>query len=200
MATTATTATTTPRALPAGPVDRAGGDHLTLGALLIVAAELLFFGGLTAAYLLARSSTSPWPAEGVELGLYVPVVIWISLVMASATAEWACDAHRHDDRRALLLALGITVGLGAAYLNGQWFELDRLGLAADAGAYQTLFLALVGFHMAHVAGAALATLLVVVRVLGGLSPRSGAVRAVSVLWHLAGGTWLVLFWLLYLVK
>lgn len=187
-------------ALPAGPDDRAGRDHLALGSLLVAAAELLFFGGLVAAYLLARSSTSPWPAEGVELGLYVPVVIWISLMMASFTAEWAGDAHRRDDRRGLLLALAITAGLGAAYLNGQWFELDRLALAADDGAYQTLFLTLVGFHMAHVAVTVLATLLVVVRVLGGLPRQSGAVRAVAVLWHLAAGTWLVVFWLLYLVK
>jgi cytochrome c oxidase subunit 3 len=161
----------------------------------------MFFGGLAAAYLLAKSSTSPWPPDGVDLQLYVPVVLMVTLLMSGFTVEWAAYAARRDDRRSLLVALFLTLGFGLAFLNGQWFELRRLGLDVDDHAYDGLFLALAGWHMVHVALGIGLLVFVTLRGLGGqLTPRGGVVRAAAFVWEAIVAVWVVFYWLLYLVK
>jgi cytochrome c oxidase subunit 3 len=64
---------------------RSGASPVRFGTILFLASELLFFGGLFAAYFALRAQTSPWPPEGVELDVRLSAVATALLLISSFT-------------------------------------------------------------------------------------------------------------------
>src|SRR4029450_6658277 len=69
-----------PAAMGIGPREIA---PLRFGTIVFLASELVFFGGLFAAYFTLRSETTPWPPAGVELDMVRPSVAPALLVLSS---------------------------------------------------------------------------------------------------------------------
>nr|MDQ3573867.1 cytochrome c oxidase subunit 3 [Actinomycetota bacterium] len=131
-----------PKALPP-----AGGEQprslLTMGVLLLAASGTMFFGTLLAAYLHLRNVTDGWPPEGVSLDLYLGNLLIITMVLSAVTVEWACYALRRDERRQASAALGITLGLGVAFLNLLVYSADQAPFDAASHPYGLVVTALV---------------------------------------------------------
>src|SRR2546427_4182260 len=58
---------------------------IRFGTILFLASELLFFGGLFAAYFTLRSETDPWPPGGVELDAKLSTLATGLLLLSSFT-------------------------------------------------------------------------------------------------------------------
>jgi cytochrome c oxidase subunit 3 len=71
-----------PAAIGAAPREIA---PIRFGTIVFLASELVFFGGLFAAYFTLRSETNPWPPAGVELDVVRPSVATALLVLSSFT-------------------------------------------------------------------------------------------------------------------
>ena len=134
--------TASPKALPP-----AGGmaprDLLTMGVLLLAASGTMFFGTLIAAYLHLRRVTDPWPPEGANLDLYLGNLLIITMVLSAGTMEWARYALRRDQRRQASAALGITMGLGVAFLNLLAYSAGQAPFDAASHPYGLVVTALV---------------------------------------------------------
>ncbi len=141
-------------ALPAGadsptPAGRPHGTTL-LGMKLFLAADAMVLVSLLVAYFTIKGSSPAWPARGVQLGTYLPTTITITASMAAASMAWMVVATRRNDQRNAFAAGVLTVVLGVAMANAQWYAIDNANFAASDHAYGTLYCVLLGFHLAHV--------------------------------------------------
>jgi cytochrome c oxidase subunit 3 len=193
-----------------------GIDTAMLGMLLFIGSEVMFFGGLFAAYFNARAQAQPnWPPEGMQDILnpfptepipYLPVIATTVLILSSVTMQWALRRIQRGDRTGMNRALLITLVMGIVFLSAQLFDyitlLDQDGFGINSGIYGTLFFTMTGFHGAHVFGGLVGMFVILVRGVSGQfsAKHHVAVEAVSAYWHFVDVVWIFLFLTLYFLK
>ena len=120
------------------PHDTHGGiSNPVLGMLLFITSEVMFFGGLFAAYFSLRANAAAvaadQPRERASRSTLaiLPFVgpATILLILSSFTCQFAVWAIRRDDRTAFIRAMAVTVVLGIVFLLMQAHRLraPRLG-------------------------------------------------------------------------
>ena len=184
----------------------AGMPTPLVGMLLFIASEVMFFGGLFAAYFNARASFvgewgPPPPAHELEV-LPIALPLTLVLVASSFTMQFGVWAIRRGDQGALRVWTAITLLLGVAFLIGQVYDYSILGFGISDGVFGTVFYTLTGFHGAHVFGGAIGLTIILARAMQGqFSARNHvAVEAVSMYWHFVDVVWIALFTTLYILK
>jgi cytochrome c oxidase subunit 3 len=194
------------------PHDSHGGiSNPVLGMLLFITSEVMFFGGLFAAYFSLRANSIQWPPdnpathEAFHLAIF-PFVgpATVLLILSSFTCQIAVWGIRSDDRTKFLRAMTVTVVLGIVFLGMQMIDYTALGaegLTLSSGTYGTTYYTLTGFHGAHVFGGVIMLSVVLYRGMAGQfnSRHYDAVEAASLYWHFVDVVWILLFSLLYLL-
>ena len=112
-----------------------------LGFILFLASEVMFFGGLFAAYFIARADSPVWPpplsaeqiADGVELKLEIalPFIATLVLILSSVTIQLGVWAIARGDRSALIRWLFISIVLGLSFLTAQLYDYSQLPFSVD---------------------------------------------------------------------
>jgi cytochrome c oxidase subunit 3 len=185
-----------------------------LGFILFLASEVMFFGGLFAAYFIARADATEWPPENMltaeqiargvklEVEFTLPFIATILLVLSSVTIQFGVWAIQRGDRTALIRWLMVTIVLGLVFLTAQMYDYSQLHFRAGDTVYGTTFYTLTGFHGAHVAGGIIFMGVILARSMAGQfsAARHEAVEACSFYWHFVDVVWIALFTVLYIVK
>jgi cytochrome c oxidase subunit III len=190
-----------------------GGDHggrpggrpalLTVGTVVWLASELMFFSGLFAAYFTVRGlSEGHWPPEGVELEPAIAGLFTLFLVASSGTMQLAVQAFAEGDRHSFRFWIVTTLILATVFIANQGREYAGLSFKVDSHAYGSAFYLMTGFHGLHVLGGMLAMVVLLGR---SVSPSFGtseapAVEVVSYYWHFVDVVWVGLFATIYLLK
>jgi cytochrome c oxidase subunit 3 len=196
------------------PHDTHGGtSNPVLGMLLFICSEVMFFGGLFAAYFSIRANAALWPPinpssqppEPFHLAI-LPFVgpATILLIISSGTCQYAVWKIRSDDRTLFIRAMALTVVLGITFLAMQLIDYSLLGaegLTLSSGTYGTTYYTLTGFHGAHVFGGVIMLSVVLYRGMAGQfsAKHYDAVEGASLYWHFVDVVWILLFSLLYLL-
>ncbi len=184
-----------------------------LGFILFIASEVMFFGGLFAAYFIARADSPHWPptellsadqiARGVELKLELalPLVATILLVTSSFTMQGAVSMIKRGNQAGTVWLLFISLVLGLTFLTMQMYDYSQLPFGAGDTVFGTTFFTLTGFHGAHVAGGAIFIFVCLTRTMGGQfsADHHEAIEACSMYWHFVDIVWIALFTILYIV-
>jgi len=190
------------------PHDTHGGtSNPVLGMILFITSEVMFFGGLFAAYFNLRANAPQWPPEEFTHTLKIlPFVgpATILLIISSFTCQWAVWAIRRDDRTVFIRGMAVTVVLGIVFLLMQITDyafLGSEGLTLASGQFGTTYYTLTGFHGAHGFGGVVMLSVVLYRGMAGqFSGRHyDAVEGASLYWHFVDVVWILLFSLLYLL-
>ena len=190
------------------PHDTHGGtSNPVLGMILFITSEVMFFGGLFAAYFALRANAPQWPPEEFTDTLKIlPFVgpATILLILSSFTCQWAVWAIRRDDRTVFIRGMAVTVVLGIVFLLMQITDyafLGSEGLTLASGQFGTTYYTLTGFHGAHVFGGVVMLSVILYRGMAGqFSGRHyDAVEGASLYWHFVDVVWILLFSLLYLL-
>ncbi len=179
-----------------------GIDHLKLGVWLFLASEVMFFGGLIAAFLHYKVN-EPSPQAGL---LSVPLVGANTFVLltSSFTVVQGLAAIRRGNRAGLIRFLGITVLLGALFLAGQGYEFAKIyreGVTLQSSVFGSSFFTLTGFHGLHVLIGIVWAASTLLRASRGRYTDQDAigVEVFGLYWHFVDIVWIVLFTLIYLV-
>lgn len=197
----------------AAPRPRQQLSNGMLGFILFIASEVMFFGGLFAAYFIARADSAQWPpvdlltadqiARGVKLHLELPVVVTGTaiLIISSFTMQTAVFQIRKGNRTGMIWWVFISIVLGLVFLSMQLYDYTQLDFRASDTVFGTTFFTLTGFHGAHVAGGVIFMFVVLVRSMGGqfTAENHEAVEACSLYWHFVDLVWIALFTTLYIV-
>jgi len=184
------------------PSSRASTPPLLFGTIVFLASELLFFGGLFAAYFTLRTSNPVWPMPGDEISATEPAIATALLVASSFTFVRAIRRLGARDRRGFHRWTVVTLVLGTVFLLLQLHDYGQLPFRVSTDAYGTIFYAMTGFHGLHV----LAGLLLMLVLLG--RSRQGAYdtgvtwgpEAVGYYWHFVDVVWIGLFSTIYLLR
>ena len=192
------------------PHDTHGGlTNPVLGMLLFITSEVMFFGGLFAAYFNIRANAAQWPPINPETGHAFQLAILpfvgpatILLILSSVSCQYAVWAIRRDDRTVFLRGMTVTVVLGITFLLMQVTDYALLGsegLTLSSGTFGTTYYTLTGFHGAHVFGGVVMLSVILYRGMAGqFSARHyDAVEGASLYWHFVDVVWILLFSLLY---
>ncbi len=174
-----------------------------LGMVLFIASEVMFFGGLFAAYFNIRANAAQWPPPGLEpLEAALPAIFTGVLVLSSVTMQLGVFAIRRGDVNAMIRWIGVTLALGVLFLCGQIYDYAHLDFTIRDGVYGSTFFTMTGFHGAHVFGGAVYLFIVLIRALTGQFTKAhhAAVEGASMYWHFVDVVWIALFTTLYLVK
>lgn len=176
---------------------------LTVGTVVWLASELMFFSGLFAAYFTVRGlSEGHWPPEGVELEPAIAGLFTLFLVASSGTMQFAVQTIREGDRHKFRFWMVATLLLAAVFIANQGREYAGLSFKVDSHAYGSAFYLMTGFHGLHVLGGMLAMVVLLGRSVNAnfVPAETPAVEVVSYYWHFVDVVWIGLFATIYLVK
>ncbi len=191
---------------------------VSVGTIIWLASELMFFAALFAAYFTVRSvSPDLWAQETEKLNVPFAAVNTIILVLSSVTCQlgvFAAERGQSGRTGSVTNVSGwglrewfvLTYIMGSVFIAGQAFEYVKLvqeGFTLPNNAYDTLFYLATGFHGLHVTGGLFAFLFVLGRTF--LARRFTHEQAVSAIvvsyyWHFVDVVWIILFSALYLIK
>ncbi len=180
---------------------------VSVGTIIWLSSELMFFAALFAAYFTIRAVSSDlWAQETQLLNIPFSTANTIILVLSSATCQLGVFAAERGDVAGLRKWFAITYVMGAIFIAGQaleYAELVHAGLTIPSSAYGTVFYLATGFHGIHVTGGLIAFLFVLGRTfMARRFTHEQAVTAivVSYYWHFVDVVWVALFAAIYLIK
>lgn len=165
----------------------------------VLATVLMLFAGFSSAYMVRRAGPDWVP-------IYAPPILWINtalLLFSSVALEIAKTSRKFGRQSAFRGWFLMAVGLGAAFVVGQWTawrELAEQGIFLPTSPHGSFFYMLSAVHLVHVIGGMLALAVVFARrwSVAGKAAAGDPVNLCAVYWHLVTGIWVYLYCLLFL--
>jgi cytochrome c oxidase subunit 3 len=178
-------------------------NMVSVGTIVWLSSELMFFAALFAMYFTVRSVSDQWPAPGVVLDLKTAAPFTVVLVLSSVTCQLGVFAAERGDVIGLRKWFLFTFFMGAVFIGGQSFEYfvhNDFSLASHA--YGSVYYITTGFHGLHVLLGLVAFVFVLVRTtFGRFSPdQATSAIVVSYYWHFVDVVWIGLFSTIYLIR
>ncbi|MFD1848317.1 heme-copper oxidase subunit III [Arthrobacter flavus] len=193
-------------------------NMVSVGTVVWLSSELMFFAGLFAMYFTLRSTSSEmWAMETEKLNVPFALVNTIILVLSSVTCQFGVfAAERLQARRTgsvfsplkwgMIEWFLLTFLMGSIFVAVQGYEYAVLvseGVSLSSNAYGSSFYLTTGFHGLHVLGGLIAFLFIIGR--GFAAKRFGHFEATSAIvvsyyWHFVDVVWIALFIIIYFLK
>jgi cytochrome c oxidase subunit III len=188
----------------------------SVGTIVWLASEVMFFAGLFAMYFSLRANAPEiWANDSQILDVGFALINTLILVASSFTAQFGVFAAERMQPRAtgkspakwgLVEWFFISYVLGAIFVAGQVLEYATLvseGISISSNSYGSAFYITTGFHALHVTGGLIAFLLIIGRTFAakkfGHAEATGAI-VVSYYWHFVDVVWIGLFLIIYVLK
>jgi cytochrome c oxidase subunit 3 len=194
-------------------------DASTLGMWIFLITEIMFFGGMFAAYTIYRSAyPTVFAVASTSLDVVVGAINTCVLLLSSFTMVMAVRAGQLGQRNMIIFFLIITLIFGCVFLGVkayEWnnkyeenhmpgqahFHLDGTQQQGPAKLFFSLYFAMTGLHALHmVVGVGILTFII-------LQTKKGVYSAdyytpidiAGLYWHFVDIVWIFLFPLLYLI-
>ena len=192
---------------------------LSVGIIVWLSSELMFFAGLFAMYFTHRSvaGEAAWSQAAESLNVPFAAINTLILMTSSITCQfgvWKAEkmVARREGSFLDLRKWGMTEWymlsffLGAIFVCLQIFEYYELvthGVTISGSSYGSVFYITTGFHAIHVIGGLIAFLLIIGRtsITRKFSHREASTAVVtSYYWHFVDVIWIALFFIIYVLK
>lgn len=179
---------------------------VSVGTIVWLSSELMFFAGLFAMYFTARAQAGGvWPPPPTELNLYQAVPVTAVLIASSFTCQMGVFAAEKGDVFGLRRWYLVTFLMGLFFVLGQGYEYYHLvthGTTISSSAYGSVFYLCTGFHGLHVIGGLVAFVFLMIRTtMSKFTPaQATASIVVSYYWHFVDIVWIALFATIYFVS
>ena len=183
-------------------------NMVSVGTIVFLAQELMFFAGLFAMYFTSRAngmSAGDWSNQTDHLNVLFGTIITVVLVTSSVTSQLGVFAAEKGDVFGLRKWFTVTIVLGVIFLGlvaFEWTEMVLAGVTPQSSVYGSVFYIITGFHMAHVTAGIIAFIVVMLRVAKAKFTPAQATAAMvtSYYWHFVDVVWIGVFVTLYLVQ
>jgi len=182
-------------------------NMVSIGTIVWLASELMFFAALFAMYFTIRSVSGleNWPPEGAELAVGYSAVFTIILVASSITCQLGVFKAERGDVYGMRRWFFITLVMGTIFVLGQANEYRNLvgeGLTLSSSPYGSVFYMTTGFHGLHVIGGLFAFVIVLLRsTVGRYTPEKATSAIVtSYYWHFVDVVWIGLYFTIYILQ
>jgi len=180
---------------------------VSVGTIVWLASELMFFAALFAMYFTIRSvqGSEVWAEQTEVLSVPYSLIFTVILVSSSVTCQLGVFAAERGDVYGLRKWFSITLAMGAVFVGGQVYEYMHLvheGMTIASSPYGSVFYLTTGFHGLHVVGGLVAFVIVLMRsTIGRFSPEKATSAIVtSYYWHFVDVVWIGLFAAIYIIQ
>jgi cytochrome c oxidase subunit 3 len=179
---------------------------LRYGMALFIASEVMFFLAFFWAYFTnalfpTEAIGHVWPPKTVQTfdPFHLPFLNTLILLLSGTTVTWAHHALIENDRKSMLLGLGLTIMLGVLFTSFQAYEYGHAAFHFKDGIYPSTFFMATGFHGFHViVGTIFLTVCLIRSYKGDFTPRQHfGFEAAAWYWHFVDVVWLFLFTSIY---
>jgi cytochrome c oxidase subunit 3 len=192
-------------------------EAATLGMWMFLVTEILFFGGIFAAYAVYRNwYPDAFAAGSHELDVTLGTINTAVLITSSLTMALAVHAAQLGQRRLLLMFLAATTILGAVFLGIKGVEYYHKFVehhvpgpgfvfegphAGNVEIFFSLYFVMTGLHALHmIIGIGIMSVMMWFSWRGDITPEYYSPIEISGLyWHFVDIVWIFLFPLLYLL-
>ena len=192
-------------------------EAATLGMWVFLVTEILFFGGVFAAYAAYRNwYPEAFAAASHELDVTLGAVNTVVLITSSLTMALAVHAAQVGQRRLLLIFLAVTTVLGFVFLGIKGVEYAHKFAehhvpggsfafeaphAQHAEIFFSLYFVMTGLHALHmIIGIGIMAVMMWLAWRGTITPDySSPIEISGLYWHFVDIVWIFLFPLLYLI-
>lgn len=193
-------------------------NPVSVGTIVWLASELMFFAGLFAMYFTIRQAVpEEFALQTEKLNLPFALANTTVLVLSSVTCQmgvWAAERLQPVRSGSLLQFwrwgmnewITLTYVMGAIFIGGQIYEYAELvheGLTISSSPYGSVFYMTTGFHGLHVVGGLLAFLFLLGRSFSAkrfTQHEETTAIVTSYYWHFVDVVWIALFAVIYLVR
>ncbi len=192
---------------------------MSVGTIVWLSSELMFFAALFAMYFTIRSVTNRVGGEWPDAELNLPFATFNTtiLLLSSVTCQMGVFAAERGNvgRSGSLLNVrrwGLREWYVLSFLMGAWFvagqgieyyELIHQGTTLASSAYGSVFYLTTGFHGLHVTGGLVAFLFMLGRTYAAkrwTHEQATSAIVVSYYWHFVDAVWVGLFSAIYLLE
>ena len=193
-------------------------DASGLGMWIFLITEVMFFGGIFAAYTVYRNIyPGVFGAASRTLNTTIGAINTAVLLCSSFTMALAVRAGQLGRRKQIMVFLILTLILGTMFLGvkgyewnekyvehhipGPSFHMEGAGMQDHAQLFFSLYFAMTGLHALHmIVGAGLLSWLLIQTYRGKFSAAYYTpIDMVGLYWHFVDVIWIFLFPLLYLI-
>jgi cytochrome c oxidase subunit 3 len=184
---------------------------VSVGTIVWLSSELMFFAGLFAMYFSIRSvHANDWPmtlpdGKDIKLSVAYALPFTIILIASSVTCQYGVFAAEKGDVYKLRRWFTYSFVLGLIFVLGHANEYRiqvHDGNTISATGYGSVFYLTTGFHGLHVICGLLAFIYFLIRTtLSKFTPaQATAAIVVSYYWHFVDVVWIGLFTTIYLIR
>lgn len=166
------------------------------GMAMFIVAEAVLFALLLASYFYLLTASTVWPPSGIEKpDLILPGIDTAILLSSSIPMFWATSAIRKGKIQQVSWALGLSFGLGFAFLIIQGYSLAQEPFTPRTNAYGSAFHSIESVHAAHlIVGMVLVSITLIRNGSGHFTPtRHLAVENTGMYWHFVDAVWIFVF-------
>ena len=180
---------------------------VSIGTIVWLSSELMFFAALFAMYFTIRSVTgsADWPPAHVHLAVGYSAVFTTILIASSFTCQWGVFKAEAGDVYGMRRWFFLTLLMGLTFVLGQANEYrnqyaEDMTISRDG--YGSVLYLTTGFHGLHVIGGLFAFVIVLLRsTVGRYTPeKATSAIVVSYYWHFVDVVWVGLYATIYLIK
>jgi cytochrome c oxidase subunit 3 len=181
-------------------------DGMRYGMILFIVSEFMFFVAFFWAFF--HSSLAPtidigacWPPKGIEVldAFHIPLLNTIILLSSGATCTWAHHAILAGSTKQAIVALVVTVSLGAVFTGFQVVEYFEAPFSMNDSVYGSTFFLATGFHGFHVLIGSIFLLVCLYRATQNHFNKHHhfGFEAAAMYWHFVDTIWIFLFVTIY---
>ncbi len=190
-------------------------NGLRIGMALFIMSEVMFFFAFFFAYFYSSNfpleifegfwpvSDGVWPPKNIETfdPWHLPFMNTLILLLSGTSVTWAHHAILEKNREDAVIALSITVGLGALFSLLQAFEYSHAAFGLKDGIYAANFYLATGFHGVHVIVGTIFLSVCLYRARRGdfLKGNHLGFEFAAWYWHFVDVVWLFLFIFVYVL-
>jgi heme/copper-type cytochrome/quinol oxidase subunit 3 len=183
-----------------------------LGIWILIAGELVIFGGLIACYLLYRFRFPEWGDQAAHTSTFFGALNTFILLFSSYTIVRAHEAANKLDYSKITMWMSITIGCGLLFLVnksieyakeiGEGFTITspKLVEAGDpvGATFWSFYYTMTGLHATHVLAGMVALTIIMLQARKGKNLHR--VELGGMYWHMVDIIWIFLFPLLYIAR
>lgn len=175
----------------------------SVGTIVWLSSELMFFAGLFAMFFSIRAAAPElWELHTPHLNVWFALPFTLILLASSITCQIGVFRAERGDVHGLRRWFAITFVMGLTFVVGQLIEYVELvshGIRINADGYGSVFYLTTGFHLLHVIGGLFAFVVYLIRTtMGRFTPQQAtSAIVISYYWHFVDAVWIALFAMIF---
>ena len=176
---------------------------VSVGTIVWLSSELMFFAALFAMYFSIRAAAPGlWAKHTQVLDIPYATTFTVILVASSVTCQLGVFAAERGDVHSLRRWFTLTFVMGLTFVLGQgneYLHLIHEEIKINKDGYGSMFYLTTGFHGLHVTGGLIAFIIFMIRTtMGRFTPaQATAAIVVSYYWHFVDVVWIALYGMIY---